>query len=303
MRQSSCKDLNAAFQNPKTISLAYFEASLVVDHVVSTYGEAGLRKLVRAYAQGVDTDAALKQALNTDFDSMQAGFDQTIERQFGPMRRALVVPEASRVDLLKHAARRICETLASDNPRSYPVQMALGHALRKAGQLEDAMQAFERAAALVPAARGKDSPHEQMAAIALETEGSRARHRGADRARRESTSTISKPRGSSPVCCARASQPIRRSCVPVYQRIAAIDPFDAEAHAALGRFAMQRNDADAAVREFRAVLALNPVDPARRSHRSRRELLPRRQESRSEEGNAGRARNCARATSARRNCC
>src|SRR5439155_8983209 len=49
---------------------------------------------------------------------------------------------------------------------------------------------------------------------------------------------------------------------PVYQRIAAIDPFDPEAHAMLGRYALQRNDADAASREFRAVIALGPVDRA-----------------------------------------
>ena len=256
------KDLNAAFQNPKTISLAYFEASLVVDHVVSTYGDAGLRKLVRAFAQGVDTDAALKQALNTDFDSMQAGFDQTIERQFGPMRRAMVVPDGvpGDGDLLKASAADL-RTLASENPRSYPVQIALAHALRKAGQLDEAMQAFERAAALVPVARGKGSPHEEMAAIALE----RKDH---SRALSELTALVANDFNN--IEAARQLAGLLRQSesadssklVPVYQRIAAIDPFDAEAHAALGRFALARNDADAAVREFRTVLALNPVDRA-----------------------------------------
>src|SRR5262249_54006339 len=49
---------------------------------------------------------------------------------------------------------------------------------------------------------------------------------------------------------------------PIYERIAAIDPFDAEAHAALGRLAMEHNDPERASRDFRAVLALPPVDPA-----------------------------------------
>jgi len=48
----------------------------------------------------------------------------------------------------------------------------------------------------------------------------------------------------------------------VYQRISAIDPFDASAHAALGRIAMKQNDPETASREFRAVIALNPVDRA-----------------------------------------
>ena len=49
---------------------------------------------------------------------------------------------------------------------------------------------------------------------------------------------------------------------PVYERIVALDPFDADARAALGRMAMQRNDIDVAAREFRTVIALKPIDPA-----------------------------------------
>ena len=49
---------------------------------------------------------------------------------------------------------------------------------------------------------------------------------------------------------------------PVYERIVALDPFDKEARAALGRIALQRNDADFAAREFRTVIALKPIDPA-----------------------------------------
>jgi len=49
---------------------------------------------------------------------------------------------------------------------------------------------------------------------------------------------------------------------PIYQRIVQIDPFDAEANAAVGRAAMQMNQPADAVRAFRAVVALKPVDPA-----------------------------------------
>ena len=49
---------------------------------------------------------------------------------------------------------------------------------------------------------------------------------------------------------------------PIYERIVAIDPFDAEAHATLGRLAMERNEPEVASREFRTVIALAPVDRA-----------------------------------------
>jgi tetratricopeptide (TPR) repeat protein len=255
------KDLNAGFQNPKTISLAYFQASLVVDHIVSAYGDAGLRKLVRAFARGVDTDAAVREALNTDFDAMQAGFDQTVERLFGPMRRALAVPDDVGGGDLAKASTADLRSLAEANPRSYPVQVALGRALRKDGQPDQAMQAFERAAALIPVARGKGSPHDEMAAIALEKK---------DRPRAVTELTALVANDFNNIEAARQLAGLLRQdesvppskMTPIYQRIVAIDPFDAEAHAALGRFALQRDDAEAAVREFKTVLALNPVDRA-----------------------------------------
>src|SRR5207302_7622250 len=83
------RDLNAAFTDPRKISVAYYQASLLVEHLVTTFGDAGLRKLVRSFADGIDTEAALKTTLNTNFDQLQAGFDQSLDRVFGPMRRAL----------------------------------------------------------------------------------------------------------------------------------------------------------------------------------------------------------------------
>jgi len=253
------RDLNSAFTNPKTINLAYFEASLLVEHIVSAYGDAGLRKLVRTYANGVDTDAALKAALNTDLDQMQVGFDQTIERMFGSMRRAMAVPEGAE-ELMKMPTPAL-KTIAEANSSSFPVQMALGTSLRKAGQTDEAMQAFERAAALVPAAGGPGSPHEQLAAMALEKK---------DRARALTELTALVAVDFNNVEAARQlADLLRQSGVedparltPVYQRIAAIDPFDPEAHAMLGRYALARNEADFASREFLAVLALGPVDKA-----------------------------------------
>ena len=47
-----------------------------------------------------------------------------------------------------------------------------------------------------------------------------------------------------------------------YERIVAIDPFDAGRHGALGRMALRRDEGDVAAREFRAALASHPVDPA-----------------------------------------
>jgi len=62
-------DLNSGFSSSKTIIIAYHEASLVAEHLVELYGDAGLQKMLRAYGEGLTTDEVLKKALNTDMDA------------------------------------------------------------------------------------------------------------------------------------------------------------------------------------------------------------------------------------------
>ncbi|MQA30100.1 MAG: tetratricopeptide repeat protein [Luteitalea sp.] len=253
------RDLNAAFTDPKTISLAYYQASLVVEHIVNTHGDAGLHKLLRAYGEGLDTDAALKAALGTDFDSMQAGFDQTLDRSFGKLRAALELPDKS-LQLAK-MSREELQALAQQHPDSYQVQLVYATALRKEDRHDEALPVLERAAALAPMATGADSPNAQIAEIALENK---------DNARAIAALQSLMAWDFDNVEIARQLAGLMRDnditdaarLQPVYQRIVAVDPFDADAHGALGRIAMQANQPEVAVREFKAVVALGPVDQA-----------------------------------------
>src|SRR5262249_21217673 len=145
------------FTDPKKISIAYFEASLLIDHLVTTYGDAGLHKLLRAYGQGLDTPGALKAGLNTSFDELQGDFDKTTEKMFGSMRRALAAPKDLDFDQLTLNGLR---KLADENPGSFPIQMAYGRELQKTGgdaNLDEAMKVYARAAALMPLPAGHDS--------------------------------------------------------------------------------------------------------------------------------------------------
>ena len=252
------RDLNAAFTNPRLISIAYFEASMLVEHLVELYGDAGINKLVRIYSQGLDTDAALKTTLNTDFDRLQASFDQFNDRMFGSLRKALAAgPKDEELQAMPLIALR---AYATENPQSYTAQMALSRALRK-DQPVEAAPAYERAAALVPMARGAGSPHAQLAAIALE--------------KKDRTRAIAELQALVAVdfdnieAARQLAALLRQAGVtdparlrPVYERILAIDPFDADTHGTLGRLVMLRNEPDTASREFRAVIALGPVDRA-----------------------------------------
>ena len=166
------RDLNAGFTKPTTIALAYFQASLVVAEIVDAHGYAGLRALLVAYGDGLDTEQALERALGTSLDALQAAFDRRLAARFGPIARALAVPDTVKLAEVKDAAT--ARGLAAQYPGSYPVQLAAGRVLAAAGDRDAAFAALERAATLVPTATGSDSPHGVMAALALK-EGDRAR--------------------------------------------------------------------------------------------------------------------------------
>jgi len=252
-------NLNSAFTDPRSISIAYFQASLLVEHIVKTYGDAGLHRLLREYGKGLDTDAALKAALNTDFASMQGGFDQTLEALFGDLRKALELPDEG-TDLSKMPLDAL-KAYAATRQGNYAAQMVLGDKLQEAGDLDGAQQAFERAAQAVPIATGDDSPRQRLADIALERK---------DTARALSELQAAMQWDFDNVALARrvarlmkeenVTDPARLR--PVYERIVAIDPYDAEAHAGLGRAALQSNQPAQAVRAFKTVVALKPVDQA-----------------------------------------
>jgi tetratricopeptide (TPR) repeat protein len=252
------KDLNEAFQNPQTIGLAYFQGSLFVEHLISLFGDAGVQKLVRAYAKGVDTETALKQELNTDFDRLQVSFDQAMDRRFRDLRRALEIEKG--VELPKMPLDAL-KKYAADRPKNYPAQFVLGNVARRAGDIDAAMQAFERAAAVAPMASGDESPRGQMAQMALE-KGDK------QRAISELKQLVAVDFNN--VEAARQLASLFRetkvadaaTLYPVYQRIVAIDPYDADAQAMTGDLALKRNEPDAAIRSFRTVLALKPVDQA-----------------------------------------
>lgn len=247
-------ELNSGFSNPETISLSYYQASLVVEHIAEVYGQARLRALVQAYADGSDTEVAIRKALGVEIDALQKTFDAFLEQRYAGMRRALAVPEGLTADMPLDAVKSV----ASANPGSYAAQMALGEALMESNP-DGASAAFERAAQLIPNVTGEDSPYALIAAVAIKT---------GDKARAASALETLTSKGQTDIASARlmstlvdgAREPARMQVA--LKRVVAVDPFDAAAHATLGRIDLDAKRVDEAIRMFRVALAAKPVDRA-----------------------------------------
>ena len=250
-------ELNSGFARPDLISVAYFESSLVVSLVVEKYGPEALRVMLRAFAGGADVEAALLKATGASLADLQKAFDARLEERYGAVGKALRVPEG--VELPRGGTVAAWTALAARFPGSYPVQMAAGQALASANAREAAVAAYEHAAALVPFATGADCPRARLADLA---------ERGGNlrRALRELSSLVADDHTNIEAArrlalLARRLGDARAESL-AWNRIVVIDPFDASAHTALGRVAVEGKERALALREFRAALAAGPADPA-----------------------------------------
>lgn len=249
-------DLNRGFSDPDTIALAYYEASLVVDHIVSAYGDEGLRALLRAYADDLDTPAAVQRALGVSLPQLQASFDAALEKQFSAIRTALEPPPDSQ---LAHAndIGDLME-LVKKYPGSYPARLALAQAHEDAGDDEAAMAQYDVAARLVPVATGEDSPRARIVALALKTGDQRRAARALEsllaydhvnvEAARQLLTLLAEPADHARI-------------LETHSRIVELDPYDSASSSALGREALKAGDAEGAAKWFRAALASSPRDP------------------------------------------
>src|SRR5688500_5335639 len=161
------KDLNAGFTRPETIALAYYQASLLVDHIVTTYGQDAVRRLLTAYGEGLEGEAALAKGLGASTDKLQASFDAAIDKRFAPLLSALRLPSTDGPTPPRGGGKNLDElkSAAAADPDSFAAQMALGRALAEAGDAA-AFAPLERAAALVPVATGESSPNALIAGLA-----------------------------------------------------------------------------------------------------------------------------------------
>jgi tetratricopeptide (TPR) repeat protein len=246
--------LNAGFQNPQTISLAYYEASLLVEHIVEAHGEPALRSLVQSFAGGIDTRAAIQQVLSLELDTLQQSFDKFVDERFRGLRAALAAPEGLEPDLPADRVRAI----ASQHPESFAAQMALGQALRST-DAAGAIEAFERASALLPMATGPESPQAQIVEVAMKL-GDKARAaRALEALTTQDHTDVESARQLVGLLDPKTDRDRLREAL---RKVVAVDPFDAAAHTMLGRMAIEDGQAPEAVRAFRVALAAGAIDRA-----------------------------------------
>jgi tetratricopeptide (TPR) repeat protein len=249
------KGLPEAFKHPESLALAYFEASLVVEHLVELNGDAGLRTLLLAYADGASDDQAFTKAFGKSWDAVDASFKAFVDQHYGSLRDAMKDPPTD-VDPKDLTGLRVRAAAA---PGNFVSQVTFGQALLAAGDVAAAKAPLDRAATLAPQALGADSPHALLAEIAI-------RQGDPSRARKELRALLLVDHTNVAAARRLAALGIEGKAVEDedvgLRLVADLDPFDAETHGLLGAREMATGNFAGALVEFEAALALGPANLA-----------------------------------------
>jgi tetratricopeptide (TPR) repeat protein len=257
-RTFGVKGLPNAFQRVQDLGLAYFEASLLTEHLVAQQGDEGLRRLLAAYAGGAKDADAFAKAFSKTVDEVDASFKAFVEKEYGALARAMADPRppAERAAPLTLEGAK---ALAAKAPGSYMAQWSLGKALLDSGDIDGAKSALEKAVALAPMASGDESPRAMLAELA-------SKQGDALKARQQWRELLTwdhdnfKAAQRLAVLAREAGDTENEDFA--LRVVADIYPYDVDAHSQLARRALAKKDYQGALVELQAVLALGPTNRA-----------------------------------------
>ncbi len=217
---------------PEQVQFSYYQASLVCDLIARDGGDKALLAMLQGYKAGKNTDEVFRTVLNVDPKAFDKKFDAFMQERFGP-----------RIASLDSVQARL---------------RSAGEQLQR-GDTTAAIAALERVRTLFPGFGGEESASLALARL-YAARGDRARTA-------ETLSEIILHNESSleaherliPILLALGDT---ARAIDVLDRSMYINPYDIPRHEQLAALARGKGQLTLAVRERRAVVALDPADRA-----------------------------------------
>lgn len=251
-------DLNNGFArpaDPEQLIHSYYEASLVLEYIEEEAGPSAPVAMLARYREGLTTPEVFEAVLGTDVDMFSERFFQHLEGRFAVPLAAL------RPQLTNDGppSREGIGRRAQSDPGDFLAQLGYGHVLFEDGRLDEAVGYLERAKTLFPEYAGAGSPYWYLALI-------HKRQGGLERAAGElkALTAINARDYEAYIELAGILEALgdTAGAASALERALYINPFDSGLHMRLAVHFAELSAWDGAIRERKAVLALDPVDRA-----------------------------------------
>ncbi len=257
--------LNNGFVRPKypqQVIYSYYQASLVCELIEQEWGSEALLGMLRAFREGQTTPQAFRSVLGMTVEAFDGRFTRYFEERFAdPLAslRSASPPEEGQQPSHEELAQR-----ASLEPGNFLAQLSMGRVLFAEERLDDALSYFERARDLFPEYAGQDTPYWYLALIhkaqGNAAEAVAALQRLTDINANNYQAQIELAGLQEEVGDAAGAAAALNEAMYVY-------PFDMSLHIRLAELYGRLGRHDGAIREWQAVVALEPVDRAEARYR------------------------------------
>ncbi len=236
--------LNDGFVRPKfggEVQLSYYEASLVCEMIEKEYGAKAIVDMLAAYKDGLTSPAVFQRVLKLTPEQLDKKFDAFVRGRFASPLQAITASDSGTAvgGEFVTAMRRGAQYVARKQPDSARV-------------------ALERAEALFPDYAGGSPPAQYLAGLAMD--------RGdLEEALAQITrvTTRSETAWDANLLEVQLREKLGDTLGtrPALERLLWISPYDVGLHAKMADVATRAGDHKTALRERRAIVALNPPDP------------------------------------------
>ena len=258
----SVSQLNEGFVRPaypQQVVDSYLMASLVFDYIETRWGFEPILQMLHGYRSGETTKALVERLLGLSMEDLDRDFDEYFRGRFERALRAVEAPRVSAGMGAQHPSTGDLIRLARENPRQFVTRLSAGVALFREGQLDEAEEHLRAAERLFPEYGGNDSPHWYLAQI--------YRERGETELAAAALERLTSLNESHYQAFLQYAELLGElgdvdGSAQALDGAVLIYPYDIEVHESLARAHAARGDTSGAVREMRAIVALDPPDRA-----------------------------------------
>ncbi|MHB8902396.1 MAG: tetratricopeptide repeat protein, partial [Thermoguttaceae bacterium] len=256
---TSVSRLSGAFLDPPTpahLQFAYFESALVVEYLVAEHGAESLNKILDDLAGNTPINAAL--------DRHAGGLD-ALDRQFAQFAKERAESLAPRADwepadLPPDASVEAVRQFLGQHPRNISALGLLARRLISEKRWQEAKEPIAELVALYPESPGVDSPYRLAAQVHREL--------GETDSEVEVLEKLASLDADAGDACLRLIEIYRErqeweGLGRNAQRMLAINPLIPAPHRAQAESAMRLSAPRRAIDAYRALLEMEPIDPAR----------------------------------------
>lgn len=247
--------LNDGFMRPAfpaQVPLSYYLASMVGEMIETQRGIGAIRDMLNGYARGLTTEQVFRQVLKVEPAAFDEQFDKWLRQRF-----------ARHFDAVKPAAPITLGGRRANAEEGIPItgpfleSLDRGRELLAEGKVDEAIAELKKAKEMFPEYAQADGPYAMLAQAYLRKNDKRAAA-----AELQAMTAINEEAYSENIAVADAMLEFgdRAGAFTALDRAVWINPFDREPHQKLAELSAQMSERRTAIRERKALLALDPTD-------------------------------------------